>query len=243
MLSRYHQGGLEQDSVFTQAMRGGDFSALLSGANGNIRYSFTTPKTISRPMSKTRAFLSVNPIAKYLFAHPNLYPLPNAAPTDGITQNDLQGPSRSFKANNQGDIKIEYDPRPADKITGFYSMGTGYDGQTALLAITFPGANNFPTKVGGANWVHIFSPAIVNSARIGFTRAQWTQGVPSDPSGIFGLKGNSIVGIGGESQNYPGYAAQNINSTSSSTGNVSAGGNAADSSEASSTTLTVTSTI
>ena len=33
--ARYHQGGLEQDSVFTPAMRGGDFSALLSGANGN----------------------------------------------------------------------------------------------------------------------------------------------------------------------------------------------------------------
>ena len=46
-------------------------------------------------------------------------------PPTALLKNDLQGPSRSFKANNQGDIKIEYDPRPADKITGFYSMGTG----------------------------------------------------------------------------------------------------------------------
>jgi hypothetical protein len=100
-------------------------------------------------------------------------------------------------------------------------MGTGFDGTTTFLAISFPVANNFPTKLGGANWVHVFSPAIVNSARIGFTRVQWVQGVPSDPSGIFGLNGNTIVGIGGPPQTYPGYAAQNLS------GNISAGGNAA----------------
>jgi len=218
--ARYHQGGLEQDSVFTQAMRSGDFSTLLSGANGNTPIQLYDSQNNFAPYVNNQVPIS-NPIALYLFAHPNVYPLPNAAPTDGIAQNNLQGPSRSFKANNQGDIKIEYDLRPADKITGFYSMGTAYDGKTTFLAISFPVANNFPTKLGGANWVHVFSPAIVNSARIGFTRVQWTQGVPSDPSGIFGLNGNSIVGIGGESQNYPGYAAQNIG------GNISAGGNAA----------------
>ena len=218
--ARYHQGGLEQDSVFTSKMRSGDFSELLSGANGNTPVQLYDSQNNFAPYVGNQISIT-NPIALYLFSHPNLYPLPNATPTDGIAKNNLQGPSRSFRANNQGDIKIEYDPRPADKITGFYSMGTGYDGKTTFLVIVFPGANNFPTKLGGANWVHVFSPAIVNSARIGFTRVQWTQGVPSDPSGLFGLKGNSIVGIGGESQNYPGYAAQNIG------GGISAGGNAA----------------
>jgi hypothetical protein len=219
--ARFHQGGLEQDSVFTQKMRGGDLSVLLSGANGNTPVQLYDSQNHFAPYVNNQVPIS-NPIALYLFAHPELYPLPNATPADGIAKNDLQGPSRSFKANNQGDIKIEYDPHPADKITAFYSMGTGYDGKTTFLVIAFPGANNFPTKLGGANWVHVFSPAIINSARIGFTRVQWTQGVPSDPSGLFGLKGNSIVGIGGEaSQNYPGYAAQNIS------GGLSAGGNAA----------------
>ncbi len=218
--ARFHQGGLEQDSVFTQAMRSGDFSVLLSGANGNTPIQLYDTQNNFAPYVNNKVPVS-NPIALYLFSHPNVYPLPNAAPTDGIAAKDLQGPSRSFKANNQGDIKIEYDPRPADKITGFYSMGTGFDGKTTFLAISFPVANNFPTKLGGANWVHVFSPAIVNSARIGFTRVQWVQGVPSDPSGIFGLNGNTIVGIGGPPQTYPGYAAQNIS------GNISAGGNAA----------------
>ncbi len=48
----------------------------------------------------------MNPVAKFLFANPTLYPLPNAAPTDGIVANNLQGSTRSYKANNQGDIKI-----------------------------------------------------------------------------------------------------------------------------------------
>ena len=219
--ARYHQGGLEQDSVFTSKMRSGDFSELLSGANGNTPIQLYDTQNNFAPYVNNQVPIT-NPVAQYLFAHPDLYPLPNAAPADGIAQNDLQGPFRQFKANNQGDVKIEYDPRPADKLTAFYSMGTGYDGKTPFLVIAFPVANNFPTKLGGANWVHVFSPAIVNSARIGFTRVQWTQGVPTDPSGIFGLKGNSIVGIGGStSQNYPGYAAQNIS------GGISGGGNAA----------------
>ena len=55
----------------------------------------------------------------------SLYPLPNATPSDGIAANNLQGRHAHYKANNQGDIKIEYDPRASDKITGFYSMSHG----------------------------------------------------------------------------------------------------------------------
>jgi hypothetical protein len=160
----------------------------------------------------------VNPVAKFLFANPSLYPLPNATPSDGIAANDLQGPQRNYKANNQGDIKIEWDPRAADKITGFFSISTAYDGQTALLGISFPGHNLYPTKLSGANWVHIFSPAIVNSARIGFTRTQWAQNFPQDPTGQFGTKGDAKVGIPFPNQSFDGYSYQSIS------GGITAGG-------------------
>ena len=68
----------------------------------------------------------------------------------------------------------------------------------------------FPTKLGGATWVHVFSPAIVNSARVGFTRVVWNQGVPTDPSGQFGLTGNSKVGITFGAQQYVGFSFQSI---------------------------------
>ena len=214
--SRYHKGGSGQASVFTQAMRNGDFSALLAGSNPVQLYN---SQDGFAPFVGNMGVPVVNPVAAYLFAHPQYYPLPNAAPSDGIANNNLQGPTRQFKANNQGDIKIEYDPRPSDKITGFYSMSTAYDGNTALLAITFPAQNVYPTKVTGANWVHVFSPSIVNSARIGFTRTNWTQGAPTDPTGAFGTSGNSKVGIPFPNQSFNGFSYQSIQGGTSSAAN------------------------
>ncbi len=205
--SRFHVGGIGQASVFTQAMRNGDFSALLTGSNPIQLYD---PQNGFTPFVGDKGVPIINPVAKFLFANPSLYPLPNATPSDGIVQNNLQGPTRSYKANNQGDVKIEYDPRASDKITGFYSISTAYDGSTALLAISFPGVNLYPTKVTGANWVHIFSPSVVNSARLGFTRTNWTQGFPQDPTGQFGAAGNSKVGISFPNQAYNGFSYQGI---------------------------------
>jgi hypothetical protein len=214
--SRYHTGGLGKASVFTAAMRNGDFSALLSGSNPIQLYD---PLNSFAPYVGDKGIPIINPVAKFLFANTNLYPLPNASPTDGIIQNDYQGPQRMYKANNQGDIKIEYDPGASDKITGFYSMSTAYDGQSALLAITFPGVNVYPTKIGGMNWVHIFSPAIVNSARVGFTRVQWSQGFPQDLTGQFGTNGDAKVGITFPNQNYQGFTAQSIGGNFTTVGN------------------------
>ena len=205
--SRYHKGGTGTASVFTQAMRNGDFSVLLTTPNPVQLYD---SENNFAPYNNDQGVPIVNPVATFLFANPKLYPLPNAAPTDGIAANNLQGPTRSYKANNQGDIKIEYDPRTSDKVTGFYSMSTAYDGSTALLPITFPGVNIFPTKLLGTNWVHTFSPNLINSARVGFTRTIWNEGLPTDPTGQFGTGGNAKVGIPFPNQNYQGFSYQGI---------------------------------
>ncbi|MGC2163550.1 MAG: carboxypeptidase regulatory-like domain-containing protein [Silvibacterium sp.] len=214
--SRYHQGGIGTASVFTQAMRNGDFSALLTAGNPVQLYNSQNGYA---PYVGDTGVPIVNPVAKFLFANPSLYPLPNAAPNDGIAGSDYQAPQRTFKANNQGDIKIEYDLRGSDKITGFYTMSTAYNGQTPVLAISFNGPTVYPTKVGGGNWIHIFSPAIVNSARIGFTRTVWEQSFSVDSTGLFGDSGNQKVGIPFPNQAYPGYSGQGI------AGGITAGGN------------------
>ncbi len=213
--ARYHKGGTGTASVFTQNMRNGDFSALLSGSNPIQLYD---PENGYAPYVNDQNVPIVNPVATFLFSHPSIYPLPNATPTDGIAANDYQGPTRQFKANNQGDIKIEYDPRGSDKITGFYAMSTAYDGSIPVLGISFPGPNLYPTKVGGGNWVHIFSPTVVNSARVGFTRTVWEQNFPTDPTGLFGTSGNAKVGIPFPNQAYDGYSYQSIS------GGITAGG-------------------
>lgn len=224
--SRYHKGGIGQASVFTQAMRNGDFSALLTGSNPIQLYD---SENNYAPYPGDMGVPIVNPVATYLFANPSLYPLPNATATDGIAANNYQAPNRNFKTNNQGDIKIEYDPHAADKITGFYSMSTAYDGTTPVLAITFPGPNLYPTKLFGANWVHIFSPSIVNSARIGFTRTVWEQNFPQDTTGQFGTNGNAKVGIPFPNQAYAGFSFQGMgNSTITGVGNPVYGGGLID---------------
>jgi len=214
--SRYHKGGTGSASVFTQAMRNGDFSSLLAGSNPIQLYD---SQNNYAPFVNDEGVPVVNPVAKFLFANQNIYPLPNATPTDGIAANDYQGPTRQYKANNQGDIKIEYDPRNSDKISGFYAMSTAYDGSTPVLAISFPGPNLYPTKLGGINWVHIFSPTLVNSLRVGFTRTVWEQNFPTDPTGLFGTSGNQKVGIPFPDQSFDGYTYQNIS------GGITAGGN------------------
>ncbi|MGA7521108.1 MAG: TonB-dependent receptor [Acidobacteriaceae bacterium] len=214
--SRHHVGGTGSASVFTQAMRGGDFSALLTGGNPIQLYD---SQNNYQPFAGDKGIPLVNPVATFLFSHSSIYPLPNATPTDGIAANDYQGPSRSYAANNQGDIKIEYDLRNADKITGFYSISTAYNGSTPVLAISFSGPNIYPTKLGGINWVHIFSPRLINSVRVGFTRTIWAQNTSVDPTGLFGTTGDQKVGIPFPDQSYPGYTYQNIS------GGITAGGN------------------
>jgi hypothetical protein len=213
--SRWHKGGTGQASVMTQAMRNGDFSVLLAGANPIQLYD---PLNDFAPYPNNQGVPIVSPVAKYLFANPKYYPLPNATPTDGIVQNNYLAPSRSYKANDQGDVKIEYDPRAADKITGFYSISHAYDGSTPVLAITFPGINLYPTWIVGSNWVHTFSPSLVNSARVGFTRTDWNQGFPQDPTGAFGTSGNAKVGITFPNQQYNGFTNQGISGGLSNVG-------------------------
>ena len=216
--SRFHQGGTGYASVLTQAMRNGDFS-VIPGQLYDSENGFA-------PFVGNKGIPIVNPVAKYFFANPGLYPLPNATPSDGIINNNLQGPQRTFRANNQGDVKIEYDARPSDKITGFYSMSTAYDGATSVLAIAFPNGSVYPTKLFGVNWVHIFSPSVVNSARVGFTRTNWSQGLPIDGTGRFGTAGDSILGISLPNQAYQGFTAQNIqNNATGSSNNASTLGN------------------
>ncbi|MFC5860841.1 carboxypeptidase regulatory-like domain-containing protein [Acidicapsa dinghuensis] len=214
--SRYHTGGTGSDSVFPQAMRNGDFSVLLAGDNPVHLYDTLNNYA---PYANNQGVPVVNPVAKFLFANPSLYPLPNATPTDGIANSNYQAPTRSYKANNQGDIKIEYDWGPKDKLTGFYSMSTAYDGSTPVLPISFPGVNLYPTKLSGATWVHTFSPNLINTGRIGFTRTVWAQNFPTDPTGKFGTTGNQVVGISFPSQSFDGYTYQSIS------GGLFAGGN------------------
>jgi hypothetical protein len=225
--ARWHKGGYNTASVIPDAMRNGNFSALLSSSNPIQLYD---PENNFKPYANDMNVPIINPVAKFLFANSKYYPdcggsnpqVPAGgkclAPEDGIAENNYEAPSAQYKGNNQGDVKIEYDFSGKDKLTGFYSNSHAYDGQTAVLAITFPGVNLYPTWLTGATWVHTFSPSLVNEGRAGFTRTDWNQGYPEDPTGAFGTAGNAKVGISFPNQRYNGFTNQGLNNGLSDVG-------------------------
>jgi len=212
---RHHTGGSSSASVLTPAMRNGDFSALLTDGASPIQL-YDTQNNFT-PYTNDQGVPIVNPVATYLFAHPELYPLPNRPPVslknggDGLIQANFVGPQSGYVSNNQEDFKVDWTPGDKNKIAGFYSQGKGSDYTTAIIPVDFPNFNTYPTKIAGLSFVHTFSPTIVNEARFGFTRVRWNNGVPSDPTGQFGFTGNAKVGIPFGTQKYVGFTGQSIN--------------------------------
>jgi hypothetical protein len=82
------------------------------------------------------------------------------------------------------------------------------------LITSFNSAHTFPFKGVAINEVHQFSSSVINEFRAGYTRVQNNGAVLLDPSGVFGLNGNSLLGIPG-GQSFAGFSAlamQNSNS-------------------------------
>ena len=209
---RQHTGGLESFSVATPAMRAGDLSAVANSLG--IQFADTQNLTNGLPTPYAHNHVPItNPVAKYLFSNPAAYPLPNTPTSDpaGIF-NNFQGSSGSAEKNDQGDVKIDYNLHSKDVISGRYSQGVARDATVANpVPVAFPSASNYPDHLATATWIHTFSPAIVNSLRGSYARIRFNSGVTTDPSGIFGESGNSIVGIPSAPQQTAGFSLQSFN--------------------------------
>lgn len=213
---REHSSGEQFASVAPAAFRTGDLSLLLNAsafATPIQLYDTQTLGTNGQPVTYANNQIPVtNPVALYLFSHPNAYPLPNHATADpaGI-YNNFSGPGNSTEKNDQGDVKIDYH-RANDVISGRYSQGTARDATvTDPIPVFFPSASSYPDHLATGTWTHTFSPAIVNSFRGSYARIRFNSGVTTDPSGIFGLNGNSTVGIPSPAQQTAGFSLQSFN--------------------------------
>ncbi|MBB5055968.1 hypothetical protein HDF16_000637 [Granulicella aggregans] len=199
--ARQHNNTTEGDSVATAAMRAG----FAPGLQQNVAI--------------------LNPVAQYLFAHPEIYPLPNvnvAANADGSAPlNNYVGTRSSATTNNQGDIKVDGKLTRNDNLSGRFTIGREYDGDSKVSIPTRPGGTNISPYTGfSVIWTHVISNNVVNEARAGFSRGRFSNLV-SDPAGKIGANGNSDAGIPG-SQVAPGLAGiyisgNNLGSPSGST--------------------------
>src|SRR6185312_3749367 len=223
---RFHTAGEGSNAVVTAKMRQGDFSELLDPtlmcrASDRASGACTPNKLIQlydsqngyTPFDGNLNVPITNPAAIYLYAHPELYPLPNHAPNDGSpTAGNYHGHTTTKQYNDQFDARIDYKASDKNSFFGTYSQSDAGDSTTSPLAITFATPSTYPTKLFTFNYIRTFSPAVVNEFRAGFFRVVWNQGAPVDTTGVFGMNGNQLLGIQG-GNGAPGFSSQEFGLT------------------------------
>jgi len=219
---RYHTGGLGLASVATPAMRTGDFSALLTPEYGDVQlYNNQNGAGFSNATEyKNNQIPLVNPVAKYLFAHPNVYPLPDKAPVAGtLDEDNYIGPTKGHTVNDQGDVRVDYTADTRDTLMGRYTYGDAYDFTSQpVLPTDFPSVNDYPFESFVTNWVHTFSPNLMNEFRAGVTRTVVDQGVPTDSTGLFSTNGDNTIGLPFSGQPFAGFSQMQFSGIESNIG-------------------------
>lgn len=222
--TRAQQGGKAATGVLTAKERTGDFSELLDPeimCGGPICLDSNGKEDDSKlvqlydPANGFAKYPNnqipiTSPVVKYLIAHPEIYPLPNAASTVG-TPNDANyvGSAKNTQRNDQADVKIDWTPTEKDRVSFRYLQGEGSDFERNPLLINFPTPGDYPAKGFTVSYVHTFNTRVVNEFRCCFFRTRYTNSQPLDQTGLFGRKGNSIMGIAG-GQTVPGFSQQNF---------------------------------
>jgi hypothetical protein len=167
--TRTRQGLTFIDTVPTAAYREGDFA----GAPQTIYNPATT--TASGAGYTRSAFVGnvippsmINPVSSNLI---NLYPLPNLP---GAANNFLYSPVRSV---NENEYDARVDHRFSDADNGFlrYSQATDLIYQPGPLPApavggVISGTSQEPSNQAVLTENHVFSPAFVNTARVGWSR-------------------------------------------------------------------------
>ena len=221
LAARFHTGGATPYTVLSAAMRKGDFSELLNPAIMCAGLTKCDASNLIQLYDPTNGYMPyahnqipiTNPVFQFLANNPDLYPLPNHTPSGASPVNDNYiGSSSTRRYNEQGDIKIDYTPTTRDRFSVRYTQGQAGDTNTSSILTTFPGSSIYPDKGTAINWVRTITPSLVNEFRGGYTRIRFQSGIPTDPSGQFGLNGDAKVGIP-FTQPYVGFAQQATHNT------------------------------
>jgi Carboxypeptidase regulatory-like domain/TonB dependent receptor len=191
-------------NVPTAGMRNGDVPIQVAvDGQGNPLYQITH-------------FNISNPAAQFLLGNASIYPtetIPGnntsgtlaAGGSVAIPNRNYVGSEKQFVQNDQGDIKIDWQVRQNDLVSGRFTIGRQYDGNSSVSIPTEIPANDANPYTGFiVNWTHTFSPNVVAESRAGYGRTRYTT-VPVDIAGDFGLTGNQKLGIPGV-QGVPGFS-------------------------------------
>jgi hypothetical protein len=163
-------------TVFTNAERNGDFSALLTG-DPKTSVQLKNPITGVPYANNQIPITDRNVVATNLFASP-YYPTPINNQT---TNNAIHTTTQAFNAD-QGDVKVDYTITQNDRFEGRYSQGYQNDPSTDSLLILSNTFAQAPTHNVVGTWTHTFGPNILNEARFGTSWITLFNGNTFDPS-------------------------------------------------------------
>jgi hypothetical protein len=193
---RQKTGGSALRTVAPAEWRAGDLSSIAT--------PIIDPLTgVQFPGNQIPANRIVNPVAKALFSNPELYPLPTRPGTANIP-NNLTSSTQDELTGDQFDVRIDARLSNTDNVSARYSFANFHtNGIRGALPVQLTGKSfNRPQNIA-LNWTRIFSPTIINEARVGFNRAVFITDV-LDWSGLG--NGNASLGIAG-TQVHPGLSS------------------------------------
>jgi hypothetical protein len=192
---RFTKPGTGVASVPTAKERTGDFSEV-DAIDGNPIFNTTggTNTEFQYPSDQLPAIL--NPVANYLFAHPEFLPASNHNANPGtVSGGNYTAPVTYYQINNQGDGRLDYTLSSHDTLMIKGTYGDAYDYQSnAVISIVFPITDEYPFAMGVVDWIHTFSPSLVNEFRPGYSRIV-SDTETSDPSGGFGTNGDTQMSV------------------------------------------------
>jgi hypothetical protein len=229
-------------NVYTNAERGGDFSALCpagfdasgvctSTTNGNVQLynpcvSSTQVCTASSaaavgprqpfPFNKIPTAM-ISPVASNLFAS-TLYP----ATINNNLQNNAVYTTNAQQNVDQGDIKIDYRANDKDNISGRYTRAYQNNPSANTYGLIGNGFSTTPIYNTVGDWTRTITSTLVNDARFGWSHITLNNGTSwNSDVGQFG----NAIGIGnGNPAGLDGLLAINYgNSALSNFGNAETG--------------------
>ncbi|WP_031497786.1 TonB-dependent receptor [Bryobacter aggregatus] len=163
--------------VPSDAMRTGDFSALLNRTNA--AGAALAPVLIYDPLSNTAAptpfpgnIIPANLISSTAKALLSFWQKPQVVLPDPLTGTNYQGVGGQRIEDDQYFTRIDHNISDKDKVMFRYATNIPY-------YLTVPGASpQFTYRVVARNnniatqWIHVFSPTIVNEARYGYSTSR-----------------------------------------------------------------------
>jgi hypothetical protein len=160
--SRQDAPGSATASVAPEAWRRGDLSSLLPGTV--IRDPLT-----GLPFPNNQ--IPLNRISRTALAILNdtqNYPLPNRS-VSGVTGNYVGETLFKIRAH-QGDLRLDWNASPGDKLWGRFSFATYTDERDKqAFPLVFATRNDQPFSNVGFNWNHAFGPSLINEVLIGYS--------------------------------------------------------------------------